>query len=113
MALHDEILREIAAGRVPWRFRTRDLKKAPEALRAVTSSARENMRKTLSRPYLAITAFGRMEQIPGITSGRVGSRHSSGSGRANTNSSSTMSTILRMLVQRMKSSIWRRATKNH
>jgi len=29
MALHDEILREIVAGRVPWRFKTRDLKRTP------------------------------------------------------------------------------------
>lgn len=33
MALHDEILREIVAGRVPWRFRTRDLKRIPGAAR--------------------------------------------------------------------------------
>lgn len=29
MALHDEILREISAGGVPWRFRTGDLKRIP------------------------------------------------------------------------------------
>jgi len=29
MALHDEILRDFMAGRVPWRFKTRDLKKIP------------------------------------------------------------------------------------
>lgn len=27
MALHDEVLREVLAGRVPWRFKTRDLKR--------------------------------------------------------------------------------------
>ena len=27
MALHDEVLRDITAGRVPWRFKTRDLKR--------------------------------------------------------------------------------------
>lgn len=29
MALHDDILRDIMAGRVPWRFKTRDLKRIP------------------------------------------------------------------------------------
>jgi hypothetical protein len=29
MALHDEILRDIMAGRVPWRFKTGDLKRIP------------------------------------------------------------------------------------
>src|SRR6267378_1518880 len=29
MALHDQILRDIIAGRVPWRFRTSDLKTIP------------------------------------------------------------------------------------
>jgi hypothetical protein len=32
MALHDEILREILAGRVPWRFRTSDLKTTLEPI---------------------------------------------------------------------------------
>lgn len=33
MALHDEVLREIATGRVPWRFKTRDLKRIPGSTR--------------------------------------------------------------------------------
>ena len=29
MAFHNEVLREIMAGRVPWRFKTRDLQRFP------------------------------------------------------------------------------------
>jgi hypothetical protein len=104
MALHDEILREIVAGRVPWRFKTRDLQRFPGNragyYRVGNREYSKNAINTIPRNH-SVRPTG---QTLGITSGNTESLHSFGMGAANTSSSSIVCTTLQASVPRMRSS---------
>ena len=111
MALHDEILREMMASRVLWRFKTSHLKGIPANRAGYYIVGRGEYRRTRSTRYPATIVFARMELILDTTSGGAGSQHSSGMGMASTNLSSNTDTRSTMSVRTMRSSRGSRVTE--
>src|SRR2546422_2190737 len=113
MALHDEILREILSGRVPFRFKIRDLKRTPGKVAGRYMVGRgeysEKAINTIPRNH-SVRPDG---SEPGDYVQKGRSLPSSGMAAGSLNSCLITATICRTSLRKMRSSILAKVTTSH